>query len=146
MKPDLPMETRTLRQRSFQVASSVLDSFRFAWQGICYAFWTQRNFRLELGVAVLAIALGWGLGLSPVAVAVVWLTCALVLALELLNTALESVVDLTLGKTYHRLAKIAKDCAAGAVSVAAIASLGIAGLLFGPPLWLRLAVATAGPT
>ncbi len=138
MKTNLPMESLGLRQRSFQVAASVWDSFRFAGQGIAYTFRTQRNFRLEVAAALLAIALGVGLGLSPLAVAVVLLTCALVLALELLNTALESVVDLTLGKTYHRLAKIAKDCAAGAVSVAAIASVGIAALLFGPPLWLRV--------
>ncbi|MEL6332752.1 MAG: diacylglycerol kinase family protein, partial [Cyanobacteria bacterium J06626_26] len=43
--------------------------------------------------------------------------------MELMNTALESVVDLTVGQTYHELAKIAKDCAAGAVFISAMAAL-----------------------
>jgi diacylglycerol kinase (ATP) len=55
----------------------------------------------------------------------------LVLTLELLNTAIESVVDLTVEQTYHELAKIAKDCAAGAVLISALASLLVA-------LWLIL--------
>jgi diacylglycerol kinase (ATP) len=57
-----------------------------------------------------------------------------VLVLELLNTAIEAVVDLTVGTRFHPLAKIAKDCAAAAVLVAAIASLLVAGLLLVPPL------------
>ena len=52
--------------------------------------------------------------------------------LELLNTALESVVDLTVKQTYHELAKIAKDCAAGAVLISAIASLFVASFILLP--------------
>jgi diacylglycerol kinase (ATP) len=54
--------------------------------------------------------------------------------LELLNTALESVVDLTVGQSYHDLAKIAKDCAAGAVLLAAIAAVMVGGCLLLPPV------------
>ena len=65
---------------------------------------------------------------------VIGLTIALVMGMELLNTALESVVDLTVKNSYHELAKIAKDCAAGAVLVSAIASVLVAGSLLLPPL------------
>jgi len=63
---------------------------------------------------------------------------AAVLVLELLNTAIESVVDLAIGRRFHPLAKVAKDCAAAAVLVASISSLVIALLLVLPPLLVRL--------
>jgi diacylglycerol kinase (ATP) len=52
-----------------------------------------------------------------------------------LNTAIESVVDLTVKQSYHELAKIAKDCAAGAVLISALAALLVAGALLLPPLF-----------
>jgi diacylglycerol kinase (ATP) len=66
------------------------------------------------------------------------LTVTAVLVLELLNTATEAVVDLAIGRKYHPLARIAKDCAAAAVLVAALASMLIAALLLVPPLLARL--------
>jgi diacylglycerol kinase (ATP) len=54
--------------------------------------------------------------------------------MELINTALEAVVDLTVKQTYHELAKIAKDCAAAAVLISAFGALMVAGLLILPKL------------
>ncbi len=68
------------------------------------------------------------------------LTATSVLVVELLNTSIESVVDLAIGKRFHPLAKIAKDCAAGAVLVASISSLLIAVLLLLPPLLKQLGI------
>ncbi len=116
------------------VAPNLLISFKYAWAGIRYAFLTQRNFRIHTGITAVAIAGGIGLRVSGVAMAIVSLTCALVMVLELLNTALESVVDLTVGQSYHELARIAKDCAAGAVMLAAIAALLVASFILLPPL------------
>ena len=82
--------------------------------------------------------LGLWLELPAIQLAVLVLTVAAVLVLELLNTAIESVVDLAIGRRFHPLAKVAKDCAAAAVLVAAISSLVIALLLVLPPLILRL--------
>ncbi|MFN5817442.1 MAG: diacylglycerol kinase, partial [Pseudanabaena sp.] len=70
---------------------------------------------------------------------IISLTIALVLVLELLNTALEAVVDLTVGREFHQLAKIAKDCAAGAVLIAAITALIIAGALLLPHILIAFA-------
>ncbi len=103
-----------------------------------YAFVTQRNFRIHVVLGSIAISLGLYLDLAPAEVALIGLTSGLVLAMELLNTAIESVVDLTVKQTYHELAKIAKDCAAGAVLVSALASLLVGGSLLVPPLLARI--------
>ncbi|MGI8933930.1 diacylglycerol kinase family protein [Leptolyngbya sp. BC1307] len=126
------------RSQSWQIAPNLFTSFKYAWAGIAYAFQTQRNFRVHTSIGVLAIILCWALQVSHVEVAVICLTIGAVLVMEILNTALESLVDLTVGQTYHKLAKVAKDCAAGAVLMAAIVALLIAVLIFAPPLWDNL--------
>ncbi len=102
-------------------------SFVYAWAGIAYAWRTQRNFRVEVLIGALAIALGT---LFRVNLASILVMIALVLTLEMVNTALEALVDLS-SPTYHPLAKIAKDVAAGAVLMASCISVlvGIAVLL-----------------
>lgn len=133
LKPD--------RELAWRVASSLFVSFQYAWAGIRYAFQTQRNFRIHVIFGVMAIALGVFLQLTRVEIAIVGLTIGAVLTMELLNTAIESVVDLTVKQTYHELAKIAKDCAAGAVLISALAAVLVAGSLLLPPL-ITLLVAT----
>jgi len=123
------------RNFSWQVAANLLVSFKYAWAGLTYGFSTQRNFRIHLAIAVVAISLGIFLGLSRMEISLIGITIGLVLAMELINTAIESVVDLTVKQTYHELAKIAKDCAAGAVLVSALASVLVAGSLLLPPLF-----------
>jgi diacylglycerol kinase (ATP) len=122
------------REFSWQVAANLFVSFKYAWAGITYSFQTQRNFRIHVSFCALAIALSIFLHLSPVEIAVIGITSGLVLALELLNTAIESLVDLTVKQTYHDLAKIAKDCAAGAVLVSALVAILVATTLLLPPL------------
>ena len=124
----------TERDLSWQVASNLFVSFRYAWAGIAYAFRTQRNFRIHSLIGVVAIALGLWVQLSRGEIAVIGLTIGAVMAMELINTAIEAVVDLAVEKTYHELAKIAKDCAAGAVLVSALAAVLVAGSLLLPPL------------
>jgi len=109
-------------------------SFRYAAQGILYGVTTQRNFRIHLFIGALVFVFGIVLNLSFNQLAVLVLTVTAVLVLELLNTAIESVVDLAIGNRFHPLARIAKDCSAAAVLVASISSLVIAFLLILPPL------------
>lgn len=122
------------RELAWQIAPSLVVSFKYAWSGVVYAFRTQRNFRIHVVVGSLAIALAMLLHLPAVEVCIICLTAGAVLTLELLNTAIESVVDLTVKQTYHDLAKIAKDCAAAAVLIAALVAVLIAGFLLLPPL------------
>ena len=132
---EMPRPSRPL---SWRVASNLFVSFQYAWQGVSYAFRTQRNFRIHVAVGLLAVALALALGLSAVEISVIILTGGAVMTMELINTALESVVDLTVQQTYHELAKIAKDCAAAAVLMSAMISVSVAVCLLLPPLWQRL--------
>ncbi|TVQ20485.1 MAG: diacylglycerol kinase family protein [Leptolyngbya sp. DLM2.Bin15] len=126
------------RELSWRVASNLFVSFRYAWAGLHYAFRTQRNFRIHLLVGTVALGLGVYLQLTAVEMAIIGLTIGAVLTMELLNTAIESVVDLTVKQSYHDLAKIAKDCAAGAVLTSALAAVIVAGSLLLPPLLQRI--------
>lgn len=132
---DLPCHSSNAnRELSWQVASNLLVSFKYAWAGVSYAFRTQRNFRIHVGVAILALSLSILLNLNVVKISIITLTSGAVLTMELLNTALESVVDLTVQQSYHELAKIAKDCAAAAVLISALVAVLIAAFLIAPPL------------
>lgn len=139
----VPPTNSSSRSLSWHVASNLFVSFRYAWMGVNYAFQTQRNFRIHIVVGLLAIGLSIFLHLSRVEIAIIGLTISAVLTMELLNTALESVVDLTVRQTYHELAKIAKDCAAGAVLISALAAVLVAGSLLLPPL-IQLVRETCG--
>jgi diacylglycerol kinase (ATP) len=135
---DLHPRGRGRRGGAWRVAGDLPLSLRYAAQGLAHAFLTQRNFRIHAVVGVLAFSLGLWLHLSPDRLAVLVLTVTAVLVLELINTAIESVVDLAIGRRFHPLARIAKDCAAAAVLVAALASVAIALLLLVPPLLVEL--------
>ncbi len=131
---DSDVSQKSEREYAWQVASNLFTSFKYAWSGLTYAFQTQRNFRLHVILGSVAITLAIALDLTAVEVAIICLTIGAVLTMELLNTALESVVDLTVRQTYHELAKIAKDCAAGAVLVSALVSILVASSLLLPPV------------
>ena len=122
------------RRTAWRVAHNLRTSFRYAAQGIAYGFMSQRNFRIHISIGSFVFALGIFLRLSLNHLAVLVLTVTAVLVLELLNTAMEAVVDLVIGRRFHPLARIAKDCSAAAVLVASFSSLIIAFLLIMPPL------------
>ncbi|MEO1131743.1 MAG: diacylglycerol kinase family protein [Cyanobacteria bacterium J06639_1] len=120
--------------KPWMVAETLQQSFQYAGNGVTYAFRTQRNFRIHAGMTALALSLGLGLHLPAAELAIIGITCGLVMAMELMNTAVEAVVDLTVGDRYHELAKVAKDCAAGAVLVTAGIAILVASLLLLPGL------------
>ena len=131
---------RRNKRSSWKIAKDLPTSFLYAAKGLKYAFSTQRNFRIHVGFALVAFTLGSFLGLNKSDLAIMSLTATSVLVVELLNTAIESVVDLAIGKRFHPLAQIAKDCSAGAVLVASMSSLLIAALLLFPPLIKTLGI------
>lgn len=116
---------------------NIVESFRFASAGLWYALRTQRNTRIHLTIAAGVIALGVWLGLPFTQWAVLALTIGFVLVSEMLNTVVETLVDL-ISPTYHPLAKILKDVTAGAVLLTAIISVAVGLLVLGPPLWTRV--------
>ena len=108
---------------------------RHALRGLAAAWRTQPNLRIETAIGLAALALAVGLGVSTVPVL---LCCGLVLSAELVNTAVEAVVDLA-SPDSHALAGHAKDVSAGAVLVAAAISVAVGLVHLGPPLAARLA-------
>lgn len=117
--------------------SNLLTSFKYAFSGVWHVLRTQRNARIHLSIALVVVALGLWLGLNSTEWAIIVLTIGLVLAAESFNTVAEAAVDLATAE-YHPLAKIAKDVAAGAVLLMAIAAVVVGLLILGPPLWQAL--------
>lgn len=105
-------------------------SFRYAFQGILYAS-KERNMRIHLTCAIIVIIAGFLTHISAAEWLVLILTISLVIGMEMVNTAIEHVVDLV-SPEYHPLAKAAKDVAAGAVLVFAVASVFIGAIIFFP--------------
>ena len=105
------------------------SSFHYAFSGIMYAVRTQPNMRVHLVVAALVLVASLLVHLERIYIIAIVLTIVAVLALELLNTAIEAVVDL-LTIAHHPLAKTAKDAAAGAVLVATIGAVIVGYLAF----------------
>jgi diacylglycerol kinase len=126
-----------LERRTRVTSVRIVQSFAFAIAGVVHLFRTQRNARIHLMLGALACGLGFWLHISRAEWAVVVFTIALVIILEGVNTAIEAVVDLA-SPEIHPLAKVAKDVGAGMVLVAAIASVTVGLLIFGPPLWEKL--------
>ena len=108
-----------------------LRSFGHAFRGLKVLLQTQHNARIHAVATFLVVAAGALFGISPVEWALVALAVAGVWAAEALNTAIEFLVDLA-SPELHPLAAKAKDVAAGAVLVAAIGSLVVGVLVFGP--------------
>lgn len=109
-----------------------VKSFIYAGQGLQVTYKKEQNFRVELILGIIANSLAALFQVSLGEWLVIFLVTGLVLSLELLNTAIEATIDLTMGQKLHPLAKLAKDAAAGAVLVASLASLGIGITIFLP--------------
>jgi diacylglycerol kinase (ATP) len=115
--------------------STLVSSFRYAFAGIRYLLWTQRNAKIHSALGVLAIIFGLLLGLAQAEWLAVILTITIVFVAEGFNTAIEATVDLAMPE-YHPLAKVAKDVAAGTVLLTAIAAIIVGLIVFLPHLLL----------
>jgi undecaprenol kinase len=111
-------------------------SFGFACQGFVHAIRRERNFRFHLLAALVVVVSGFVCDLTKIEWIVILLCIAGMISLELLNSALERVVDLA-SPNVHELAKQAKDMSAAAVLVFACAS-AIIGILIFLPKWMEI--------
>ena len=96
-----------------------IDSVNCAIEGIIYTARTQKHMRRHFMAAVVLLVAVLFLRVSPLEFTLLTVSVSFVLFAELMNTAVEAVVDLV-SPGFHPLAKIAKDVAAGGVLVAAI--------------------------
>jgi len=122
------------RLKSYKTSSNVLKSFKYAFNGISYVLKTSRNFRIQLIFAVTSLMIGFLLQISQSNYVILIATIMSVLILEILNTSIESIVDLVVKKEFSGLAKISKDTSAGAVLLASINSVIIAVYIFVPKI------------
>jgi len=106
-----------------------IDAWNNALYGIIYTTKTQTNFKIQLVIAILVAILSLFFNLEKTEFLCLVLSVVLVLFAELINTAIEAVVDLFID-VYHPKAKIAKDVAAGAVVITALNSIVVAYFLF----------------
>ena len=108
-------------------------TFGYAFEGILTGIRKERNMRIHTAAMILVVFFGTVLGLSATEWCICLVLFGLVMALELVNTAVEAVVDLV---TEERkpLAKIAKDPAAGAVQIAAIMAAVSGCIIFLPKI------------
>lgn len=114
-----------------------IAGFGYAFHGLWYALRTQRNARVHAAIATLAIAISIFFRISTVEFAMIFVAITGVFIAEMFNTVIEICIDLA-SPTYHPLAKIAKDVAAGAVLLNAILSVIIGLFILGPHVWTFL--------
>jgi diacylglycerol kinase len=110
-----------------------IQSIGLSWSGIILALRTEPHMRFHLTSGIIVTTVALILGLNRFEWIALIIAMAIVIAAELLNTAIENVVDLV-SPERHPLAKAAKDTAAGGVLVAAIAAAVIGILVLGPHL------------
>lgn len=112
----------------------IFRSFGYAWKGIRSALRSERNFQFHLFTTLFVCLLGFILQLSTAEWVAIVLCIGLVLTAELLNTAIEKVVDL-ISPEWNEKAGCIKDIAAGAVLIASATAL-ITGLIIFIPKFL----------
>lgn len=106
-----------------------LESFNNAITGIIDTVRTERNMKIHLIVALGILIVSFFFDISKYEVLILVVTITMVIAAELINTAIEAAIDMTTNY-YHPLAKIAKNAAAGAVLVAAISAVLVGYVIF----------------
>ena len=124
------------RIESYKTSKNVLKSFKYAFSGISFVLKTSRNFKIQLIFAVISLIISFLLHITLSNYVILIATIMSVLILEILNTSIESIVDLVVKKEFSSLAKISKDTSAGAVLLASINSVIIAVYIFVPKIKL----------
>ena len=128
-----PYRLTPSNQEVGKIRRKLRKSFSFAIAGVKYTLKTQPNMRVHLGLAFIAIMAGIVFQISSSDWLALVIVISFVFILELINTAIETLVDLYTIE-YHHLAKVAKDTAAGAVMVAAGMSVCVGLIIFLPKI------------
>lgn len=108
---------------------SFLDSINYAIEGIIHALKTQRNMKIHFLIAFLVMVISLFLNITKLELIALFLTIVFVIAMEMINTVLEIIIDIV-NPEYSYRAKIAKNIAAGSVLMAAANSIIVGYLIF----------------
>ena len=126
------------KRGSYKISRNIFDSFQYAFNGIIYCFKNTRNFRIEIlfGILILITCMFTHCTINEYMLVIS--TIFSVLILELINTSIESIVDLNVQNKFNKLAKISKDCSAASVLLASLNSIFVAAFIFFPKIKLIL--------
>ncbi len=127
-----PKETERVGKKPFG-SRTLRESLSYAWNGLVYVYSSERNMRVHVFIASLVVSLCVVVGVDRVDFFMVILAVSGVLCAELLNTLVESLVDL-MEPEYNLIAKRVKDIAAGGVLLTAFLSVAVGILVFYPVL------------
>lgn len=122
-----------LKGKNKKKSKNIIESFKYAFEGLFFGLKNIKNIRIHLFFTFLVVAGGIFFKMSSIEWLISLLFIALVISLELVNTAIEETVNLAM-PNIHPVAKIAKDLAASAVLVSAIISLIAGFIIFLPKI------------
>jgi diacylglycerol kinase (ATP) len=107
----------------------IIQAFNAAIEGILYTFKSERNMKIHYFVAAIVLVASLFFDLTKLEMIVLIFAISLVVISEMFNTAIEKAIDMVT-ETYHPLAKIAKDVAAGGVLIATLNSVVVGYIIF----------------
>ena len=121
----------------YHKSNSLGEAGRHAWSGVWVAFTTERNLWIQVIVYVVVLIVAILVQLSFLEMAMIILAATVVMALEMVNTAVEHFADVVEPRYSKVVGKI-KDFTAGAVLLTSVAAVVVGLLLIVPPIVLRL--------
>ena len=110
------------------------NTFKNARKGMRIVLKSERNIRIHFVAAVFVLVLGFVLEFSALKISVLLLAIGLVVAAEMLNSAIEFSLDAIFHNRYSKMVGMAKDISAGAVMFVTIIAVVIGGLIFIPEI------------
>lgn len=119
------------------INTSLAQSFKYAFEGIYFSIKYNRNMRIHLTVAILVILASIYFKVSAFEMGILGVMIVLVICMEMVNSALEEMVDLIINE-HRKEAKIAKDVGAGMVLVASMGAVIVGILIFTPHIMKML--------
>ena len=111
----------------------LINSFKYSVEGLSYSFKYNQNIKIHIIIAFVVILVGLFLGLSKIELLTVSIMIVLVISSEMINTAIEEVINLLVNE-HRQEAKIAKDVSAGMVLLVSVFALIVGFFVFLPHL------------
>jgi len=91
--------------KSWRKSGSFVEALGHAWHGLQFGWGAERNIKIQVGLTLVALVAGWALGLPARDMALIAIASGLVLALEMVNTAIEEVSNVISDSYHHHLAE-----------------------------------------
>ncbi|MEN9918600.1 MAG: hypothetical protein RL662_1036 [Bacteroidota bacterium] len=120
------------KRQAFTIQKRLL-SFKYAWEGLKILCCEEHNARIHIAIAFFVILMGVFFNITASEWIVICMTIAIVIAMELVNSAIENLCDLV-SPQYNHLIKKAKDLSAAAVLVTSVASIIVGLIIFLPKI------------